>query len=89
MRRAALAEHLSARGISFAPSDGLCLWIDVQAEQFALVMPTARGIAVLPGSKCSTRPTRHIRLATSILKDRYDFIADAVALAAGKQARPA
>jgi DNA-binding transcriptional MocR family regulator len=83
MRRDALAARLVERGIDLPSSDGLCLWIPVAAEQFALVTLAAHGIAVLPGSKCSTRPIARIRLATCILKDRYDYVADAVALAAG------
>ncbi|RDI58840.1 PLP-dependent aminotransferase family protein [Microvirga subterranea] len=81
-RRAALAEPLSERGIMLPPGDGLCVWIPVGSEQFALVTLAARGIAVLPGAKCSVRPINHIRVATSILTDRYDFVADSIALAA-------
>lgn len=81
-RRAALAEPLRERGISLPPGDGLCVWIPVESEQFALVTLAARGIAVLPGTKCSVRPINHIRVATSILTDRYDFVADSIALAA-------
>lgn len=82
-RRAALAAELRERGIDLPAGDGLCVWIPVESEQFALVTLAARGIAVLPGSKCSVRPTEHIRLATGILPDRYDVVAEAVALAAG------
>jgi DNA-binding transcriptional MocR family regulator len=82
-RRAAIAERLRARGIALPPGDGLCVWIPVESEQYALVTLAARGIAVLPGAKCSVRPTHHIRVATGILADRYDFIADAIRLAAG------
>lgn len=81
-RRAALAEPLRERGIALPPGDGLCVWIPVESEQFALVTLAARGIAVLPGTKCSVRPINHIRVATSILTDRYDFVADSIALAA-------
>lgn len=81
-RRAALAEPLRERGISLPPGDGLCVWIPVESEQFALVTLAARGIAVLPGTKCSVRPINQIRVATSILTDRYDFVADSIALAA-------
>ncbi len=81
-RRTALADALHGRGIDLPAGDGLCVWIPVESEQFALVTLAARGIAVLPGTKCSVRPTHHIRVATSILTDRYDFVADSVALAA-------
>jgi len=80
-RRAALAEPLRECGIALPPGDGLCVWIPVESEQFALVTLAARGIAVLPGTKCSVRPINHIRVATSILTDRYDFVADSIALA--------
>jgi DNA-binding transcriptional MocR family regulator len=81
-RRAALADALHRRGVDLPAGDGLCVWITVESEQFALVTLAARGIAVLPGSKCSVRPTDHVRVATSVLTDRYEFVADSVALAA-------
>jgi DNA-binding transcriptional MocR family regulator len=81
-RRAALAEPLRERGIALSPGDGLCIWVPVESEQFALVTLAARGIAVLPGAKCSVRPINHIRVATSVLTQRYDFVADSIALAA-------
>jgi DNA-binding transcriptional MocR family regulator len=81
-RRAALADALHGRGVDLPAGDGLCVWIPVESEQFALVTLAAHGIAVLPGTKCSVRPTRHVRVATSVLTDRYDFVADSVALAA-------
>ena len=33
--------------------DGLCIWIPVKSEQFALVTLAARGIVVLPGQMCT------------------------------------
>ena len=55
-----------------------------------LVRPVIRAETIVPrtppmiaGVKCSVRPTEHIRLATAILPDRYDVVAEAVALAAG------
>lgn len=81
-RRRALSQALKARGVLAASSEGLCLWIPVQSEQFALVTLAVRGIAVLPGSKCALRDPNHIRVGTSILADRYEFVADAIALAA-------
>ncbi|QFU18183.1 PLP-dependent aminotransferase family protein [Microvirga thermotolerans] len=82
-RREALACALRLRGIDLPSGDGLCVWIPVASEQFALITLAARGIAVLPGTKCSVNPTNHIRVATSMLVDRYDFVADSIALAAG------
>jgi DNA-binding transcriptional MocR family regulator len=81
-RRALLTDQLRERGIDIPPGDGLCIWIPVESEQYALVTLAARGIAVLPGTKCSVGPTDHVRVATSVLTDRYDFVADAIALAA-------
>jgi DNA-binding transcriptional MocR family regulator len=81
-RRAMLTERLRERGIDIPPGDGLCIWIPVESEQYALVTLAARGIAVLPGTKCSVGPTEHVRVATAILTDRYDFVAESIALAA-------
>jgi DNA-binding transcriptional MocR family regulator len=80
-RRAALVTALGARGIAIPPGDGLSIWIPVASEQFALVTLAARRIAVLPGSKCAVMPTRHIRVATAILADRHDYVAESIRLA--------
>lgn len=81
-RRAMLTERMRERGIDIPPGDGLCIWIPVESEQYALVTLAARGIAVLPGTKCSVGPTEHVRVATAILTDRYDFVAESITLAA-------
>lgn len=81
-RREALRRALDAHGIAAPEGEGLCLWVPVRSEQFALVTLAARGIAVLPGSKCSLRQPNHIRVGTSMLKDRHDLVAEAIALAA-------
>jgi aspartate/methionine/tyrosine aminotransferase len=81
-RRAALVTALAARDIAIPPGDGLCIWVPVASEQFALVTLAARRIAVLPGSKCAVMPTRHIRVATGVLADRYDYVAESLQLAA-------
>lgn len=81
-RRAALVAALAARGIAIPPGDGLCIWVPVASEQFALVTLAARRIAVLPGSKCAVMPTRHIRVATAVLADRYEHVAESIRLAA-------
>lgn len=80
-RRRKLRGLLEARGIPLPDLDGMALWIPVREEQFALITLAARGIAVLPGTKCSLRKVRHIRVATSILADREEAVADAIALA--------
>lgn len=85
-RRAALAAALAVRGIALPAGDGLCVWVPVISEQYALVTLAAHGIAVLPGGKCSVRATSHIRVATGILSDRYEAVADAIARAAAAPA---
>lgn len=79
-RRAALVAALTARGVSAPAGDGLSLWLPVRSEQFAMVTLAARGIAVLPGSKCTIRDSRHIRIGTSLLTGQLDRVADAIAL---------
>jgi DNA-binding transcriptional MocR family regulator len=81
-RRAALVDQLRERGVVIPTGDGLCIWVPVESEQYALVTLAARGIAALPGTKCSVRPTNHIRVATGPLTDRYDFVAESIKLAA-------
>lgn len=81
-RRAALVTALGMQGIAIPPGDGLCIWVPVASEQFALVTLAARRIAVLPGSKCAVMPTRHIRVATAILADNYEHVARSIRLAA-------
>ncbi|WP_323688815.1 PLP-dependent aminotransferase family protein [Rhizobium sp. AN83] len=76
-----LATALRARGVDVADGCGLALWVPVASEAFAMVTLAARRIAVNPGSKFSTSPINHIRVATSTLTDRTDEVADAIALA--------
>ncbi|MGO7168003.1 aminotransferase-like domain-containing protein [Rhizobium leguminosarum] len=80
-RRDALADALSERGIAIPPGQGLCLWVPVVSEPFAMVTLAARNIAVNPGSKFSVLPSSHIRVATSTLSHRCEEAADAIALA--------
>ncbi|MGO7039131.1 PLP-dependent aminotransferase family protein [Rhizobium acaciae] len=80
-RRDALADALGERGIPIAPGQGLCLWVPVVSEPFAMVTLAARNIAVNPGSKFSVLPSSHIRVATSTLSHRCEEAADAIALA--------
>ncbi|MBB4508489.1 PLP-dependent aminotransferase family protein [Rhizobium leguminosarum] len=80
-RRDALADALSERGIPIPPGQGLCLWVPVVSEPFAMVTLAARNIAVNPGSKFSVLPSSHIRVATSTLSHRCEEAADAIALA--------
>ncbi|NIX76663.1 PLP-dependent aminotransferase family protein [Microvirga terricola] len=79
-RRRALLAALTQRGVHLPDRDGLCLWIPVRSEQFAMVTLAARRIAVLPGRKCSIKPTHHVRVATSHLTVNVEEVADAIAL---------
>jgi DNA-binding transcriptional MocR family regulator len=80
-RRDRLAEALHARGVEAQAGHGLCLWVPVVSESFAMVTLAARNIAVNPGNKFSVSAGHHIRIATSTLTDRSEEVADAVALA--------
>jgi DNA-binding transcriptional MocR family regulator len=79
-RRGALVDALGLRGIKLPEGDGLCIWIPVKSEQFALVTLAARGIVVLPGQMCTTADWQHIRVSTSLLSAGVDGVADAIAL---------
>ncbi len=80
-RRSALASALRDRGVPVQDSHGLCLWVPVASEPFAMVTLAARNIVVVPGSKFSVLPSNHIRVATSILRGSSEHIADVIALA--------
>jgi len=80
-RRRALIAALGVRGVAVPDRDGLCLWMPVRSEQFALVTLAARGIAVGRGANYSPRPSDHIRVATSLLTGPVGAVADALALA--------
>jgi len=80
-RRDGLAAAIRERGLSVPQGSGLCLWVPVASEPFAMVTLAARNIAVNPGSKFSVGASGHIRVATAILTDRAQEVADAVALA--------
>lgn len=80
-RRDRLALELSGRGIQTPAGSGLCLWVPVESEPFAMVTLAARNIAVVPGGKFSILPSHHLRVATSRLSDRCAEAADAITLA--------
>jgi DNA-binding transcriptional MocR family regulator len=80
-RRDRFANALRARGVNAPGGHGLCLWLPVVSEPFAMVTLAARNIAVNPGNKFSVSTAPHIRIATSTLTDRSEEVADAVALA--------
>jgi DNA-binding transcriptional MocR family regulator len=87
-RRRALIGALAAHGVVVADRDGLCLWVAVRSEQFAIVTMAARGMAVLPGRKSTIRPSEHIRVATSILAHSVDSVAEALSLAHPENLNP-
>jgi DNA-binding transcriptional MocR family regulator len=80
-RRDALAAALCRRGMEIPPGSGLCLWVPVASEPFAMVTLAARNMAVNPGEKFSVMPVNHIRVSTTTLTDRCEDVADAIALA--------
>lgn len=79
-RRDRLAFELSSHGIHTPAGSGLCLWVPVESEPFAMVTLAARNIAVVPGSKFSILPSYHLRVATSRLTDRCAEAGEAIAL---------
>lgn len=80
-RRDDLTSALRARGVAVEDGMGLCSWVPVSSEPFAMVTMAARGIAVHPGTKFSISPSNHIRVATGNLSDRCEEVADGIALA--------
>jgi DNA-binding transcriptional MocR family regulator len=79
-RRRALVDALGMRGIDLPDGDGLCVWVPVKSEQFALVTLAASGIVVLPGQMCTNFDWQHIRVSTSLLSEGADIVADTIAL---------
>jgi DNA-binding transcriptional MocR family regulator len=82
-RRANLVNALQERGVGAMHGEGLCAWVPVSSEPFAMVTLAAHGIAAHPGAKFSILPTYYLRVATATLSDRYESVADSIALAAG------
>jgi DNA-binding transcriptional MocR family regulator len=83
-RRDGLVTALHERGVEVAAGSGLCAWVPVASEPFAMVTLAARGIAAHPGTKFSILPSHHLRVATAILTDRCEEVADSIALAAAE-----
>jgi DNA-binding transcriptional MocR family regulator len=81
-RRAAFLDQLAATGTAPPESDGLCVWLPVRDESYALVTFAAHNIAVSPGSRFAGQPMPpHVRIATSLLVDRAADAAKVAALA--------
>ncbi len=81
-RRQRLERALGQRGMVLPRGEGLCIWVPVAHEQYALVTLAARGIAVVPGAKFAIGATNHIRVGTSMLASGHDKVADTIMLAA-------
>ncbi|EJL50537.1 transcriptional regulator with HTH domain and aminotransferase domain-containing protein [Rhizobium sp. CF122] len=80
-RRDMLASALRVRGLTIEDGEGLSLWVPVVSEPFAMVTLAARNIAVNSGSKFCVAHSNNIRVATSMLDERCEEVADAIALA--------
>ncbi|WP_011579392.1 MULTISPECIES: PLP-dependent aminotransferase family protein [Chelativorans] len=80
-RRTALIDALEKHGIEAFRGDGLCIWLEVPSEAYAMVTLAAHKIAVLPGAKCFLDGGGFIRIGTSMLDRKYDEVSHAIALA--------
>lgn len=81
-RRTALLAGFAALGAAAPKSDGLCVWLPVRDESYALVTFAAHNIAVSPGSRFAARAmSPHVRVATSLLRQRAEEVAKVALLA--------
>ncbi|WP_343554765.1 aminotransferase class I/II-fold pyridoxal phosphate-dependent enzyme [Pantoea sp.] len=84
-RRQQLLAALAQRGLLLEERDGLSVWIPVESEQYAMITLAARGIAVLPGERCSIISRQFIRVSAALLPfAQLDSIADAIVIATGR-----
>lgn len=82
-RRDHLVGELAIRNVQVEPGFGLSIFVPVVSESYSLVTLAARGIAVYPGTKFSTRQINAIRVAVSLLRDeQMEHVANSIALAA-------
>ncbi|WP_312666617.1 aminotransferase class I/II-fold pyridoxal phosphate-dependent enzyme, partial [Pantoea sp. CTOTU49201] len=85
-RRQQLLAALAKRGLVLEERDGLSVWIPVESEQYAMITLAARGIAVLPGERCSINSRQFIRVSAALLPfAQLDSIADAIVIASGRE----
>ena len=85
-RRQQLLTALAKRGLVLEERDGLSVWIPVESEQYAMITLAARGIAVLPGERCSISSRQFIRVSAALLPvAQLDSIADAIVIASGRE----
>ncbi len=87
-RREELQKQLALYDINLQNSGGLCVWIPVDSEQFALVTLAFHGVAALPGAQFSTVPTSHIRVGIGNLTNQHKEVAEIIAAAAGRLVQP-
>ena len=85
-RRQRLLSALAKRGMVLEERDGLSVLIPVESEQYAMITLAARGIAVLPGERCSINSIQFIRVSAALLPfEQLDSIADAIVIASGRE----
>lgn len=85
-RRQRLLSALAQRGMRLEERDGLSILIPVESEQYAMITLAARGIAVLPGERCSINSRQFIRVSAALLPfEQLDSIADAIVIASGRE----
>jgi DNA-binding transcriptional MocR family regulator len=88
-RRQHLLAALAKRDLVLDERDGLSVWIPVESEQYAMITLAARGIAVLPGERCSINSRQFIRVSAALLPfTQLDSIADAIVIASGRELNP-
>ncbi|TMV77013.1 PLP-dependent aminotransferase family protein [Thioclava sp. BHET1] len=80
-RRERLAQEIVAAGGEYSAGSGLCLWLPVASEAFAVVTLAAHGIAISPGNRFTLKETGHLRVATALPTEFPDRIAQALVLA--------
>ena len=85
-RRKQLLAALAKRGLLLEERDGLSVLVPVESEQYAMITLAARGIAVLPGERCSINSRQFIRVSAALLPfAQLDSIADAIVIATGRE----
>jgi len=84
LRRGRISGLLEQGGMRMEPGEGLCLWVPVRSESFAVVTLAARGIAVAPGARFTVGRANHIRVSSGFVRDGYERIAEALCLASAE-----
>jgi DNA-binding transcriptional MocR family regulator len=91
VRRAAIADRLTDRGIPVGGTDGVNIWVPVADETAALLLLASHGIGASSGSPFMVRRGQqpHIRITTGLVRGDFDRVADVIAQAAAIRDRPA